>query len=104
VLVSATVNNCALRILWLNLLHFNSYNYKYSLHRFTTHKPKTLPLVRYHFTSYLIVRTLAASLLLTLLALLALICSAVLLAHNCLSDVMQRLLVATRIHVHTAVD
>jgi hypothetical protein len=49
----------------LNLLDFNSYNYSYSLHRFTAHKPETCLLVRYHFTSYLIVHSLVLSLLLT---------------------------------------
>jgi hypothetical protein len=44
---------------------FNSYNYSYSLHRFKTHKPETYILVRYHFTSYIIVYILAVSLLLT---------------------------------------
>jgi hypothetical protein len=39
--------------LTLDLLDFNSYNYSYSLHKFTTHKPETCLLVRYHFTSYL---------------------------------------------------
>jgi hypothetical protein len=47
-------------------LEFNNYNCSYSLHRFTTHKPEACPLVRCHFTSYLIIRNLAVSLLLTL--------------------------------------
>jgi hypothetical protein len=51
--VSATVNNCGLWVWSLNLLDFNSYNYSYSLHKFTTHKPETCLLVWYHFTSYL---------------------------------------------------
>jgi hypothetical protein len=34
-------------------LDFNSYNYSYSLHKLTTHKPETCLLVQYHFTSYL---------------------------------------------------
>jgi hypothetical protein len=51
--VSATVNNCGFWIWSLNLLDFNSYNYSYSLHKFTTHNPETCLLVVYHFTSYL---------------------------------------------------
>jgi hypothetical protein len=46
-------------------LNFNSYNHSYSLYRCTAHKPETCPLVKYHCTSYLIVRSLAVSLLLT---------------------------------------
>jgi hypothetical protein len=34
-------------------LDINSYNYSYSIHRYTTRKPETCLLVRYHFTSYL---------------------------------------------------
>jgi hypothetical protein len=61
--VSVTVINCGLRIWSLNLLDFIMQNYSYSLHRFTTRKPETCLLVRYHFTSYLIVHSLAVSLL-----------------------------------------
>jgi hypothetical protein len=46
-------------------LDLNSYNHNYSHHKFITHKPETCPLVRYQFTSYFIVRSLAVSLLLT---------------------------------------
>jgi hypothetical protein len=68
--VSAIVNNCGLWISLLNILDFNSYNYNYSLHRFTTHKPETCLLVWYHFTSYLIVPILAISLLTVCLSIL----------------------------------
>jgi hypothetical protein len=46
-------------------LDFDSSKYNYSFHRFKTHKPETCLLVRYHFTSYLIIRSLAVSFLLT---------------------------------------
>jgi hypothetical protein len=39
--------------LTLDLLDFTSYNYSYSLHKFTTHKPETCLLVWYHAIVYL---------------------------------------------------
>jgi hypothetical protein len=52
-LLGNATNNLWVLDLTLDLLEFNSYNYSYSLHKFTTHKPDTCLLVRYHFTSYL---------------------------------------------------
>jgi hypothetical protein len=46
---------------YLNLLDFNSYNYSYSVHRFTTHKPETCLLVRYHFTGNLVTELLSSN-------------------------------------------
>jgi hypothetical protein len=61
---------CGFWIWLLDLLDFNSYNYSYSLHRFTTRKPETCLLVQYHFTSYLIVYSLVVFLPLTVCRLL----------------------------------
>jgi hypothetical protein len=53
VLPGNATNNLWVLDLTLNLLHFTSYNYSYSLHKFTTHKAETCLLLRYHFTTYL---------------------------------------------------